>query len=672
MRRFQLAYVVATLIVPLSVEAQCSDGTPLPCRSQARVDTNAFVVLPFAVSGPPTAAFLGASMVDLFHMALDGVARIRVEYAPTNLRRLGQLSDPRDVGSATGVALEIGAGRVITGTVVALGSDVRIRAEVFDVLRSKRQFVVEGRATMDNVAAVVDSLAAAILARRLVPRAERDRINVGEYATKSAKALQAYLVARQHSRRGERRVASDSVKSALRLDPDFGLAYLLLHRIESAHNGITGMTAAAIEAAARQRSARFPERVRVKFDTLQEPGNRLQHLAKAQANVARFPDDPDMAFYLADQYFHHGLNLGEPSERVIAAFRRAIALDDQDPELLQHFETLMTEERDSTASWAVFKQCHAKAPDVCFDDIDLRALFRGEDPRKLASGSDSLYWGTAGNYLIRSAKWDPALGLALTDSFAQIQTATSRSPERRNNAYVVRSTVALARGQYELAWAFLDSATAAGTPRHGFWMLHNIVSGTHEKEVAAIPPLNRSNASNNLIGVAIRAWWSAVRQPADSAEQFLRLLETEGFGDRPLATAIATGLRGLVALRTADTAKAIDYLVRARPGSRHMIGAGRALFPAAALALLHAQIESARGNHARAKLYLADVYPNNDYPAFLGDAEELRAKVALALGDTATAKTHLKNVIGVWDKADPPLQPRVGAARATLARLENR
>lgn len=109
-------------------KGQCPDGTPGPCRGSVRPDTNVFVVMPFVVSGPASAQYLGGSMVDLLHMALDGVGRMRIENAPTTLRRLTQLRDPRDVETASSVALEVGAGRVIVGTVVALGSDVRIRA----------------------------------------------------------------------------------------------------------------------------------------------------------------------------------------------------------------------------------------------------------------------------------------------------------------------------------------------------------------------------------------------------------------------------------------------------------------------------------------------------------------------------------------------------------------
>ena len=671
MRRFLGTCVLLTVAGSPALEAQCPDGSPPPCRSLVRADTNAFVVIPFAVSGPAAVQYLGGSMVDLLQMALDGVGRMRIEYAPTNLRRLSQLSGSRDARAAASTALEMGAARVITGSVVVIGSDVRIRAEVFDALRNRTQFVVEGRATLDNLTVVVDSLASQILARRLVPPAERSRLSIGEYSTRSPTALQAYLVAQHHTRRGERRVAVDSVKAALRHDPHFGLAHYLLYRLEGAQNTITGLTQAAILRAALEHKERFPERVRLLLEDAASSllGDRVRALAQAEALAVRFPADGDVAYRLADTYFHAGLNMGEPYDRVIAAFRRALAFDDQDPELTQHFEVLMKEQGDSAAARAAWERCHTVAPTVCASDVQFRAIFRREDPLVLASGADSLAWDGPDNSMLRATPWDPAFGLAVTDSFAQIQSRPSRTRQRRASAYSRRSTVALARGQYDAAGAYLDTAASFGVPGPVpglLQMLHHIVTGAHGPEAQAV-----RISDPGFIQRSTRAWWAAARQPTDSVEPLLRELEAQPWPDSARGVAIATGLRGIVALRLGDTSRALDLLKRVR--SFHKGGiAGVIFMPGAALALALAQLEAAHGNPATARLYLADLYPLNDYTPFIGDVEELRARVTLALGDTAAAKTHLKNVIAVWGKADPPLQPRVAAARTLLARLEGR
>jgi tetratricopeptide (TPR) repeat protein len=666
MRRF-LASCALAVIPAVQALAQCPDGSPRPCRSTVRIDTNVFVVLPFAVSGPPSAQYLGPSMVDLLHMALDGVGRTRVEYAPTNLRRIAEFG-PAEARAASGVAVELGAGRVIGGTIVAIGSDIRIRADVFDAIRNRHQFSVEAKAKIENLTAVVDSLAASILARRLVPASERTPQKLAEYATRSPEALQLYLVARQLSRRGERRTLAESLKVALGHDPDFGLAYLLLWRTESAHAGITGVPRDSILSVIAARKSRFPERIRFMFDDARRSGDRLRNLSWAREAVARYPDDADAAFYLADAYFHDGLNLGESRDAVVAAFRRAIALDDQDPELLLHFATLLAEAGDSSGTKDFMERCLRRAPSVCGgDDLSFRAQFRREDPHRLATGPDSLFWGTLPNYILRGTPWDPTWGLALTDSFAQIQTSPSRTRNIRGAAYVVRSNVALARGQYDLAWSFLDSAkAAAGADYPNYVMLNSIVTGLRESEASAVRINPDAPVSNSQM--LVKTWWVVARQPLDSGLKYLKILETRAHPDST-AKAFVAGLHALVALRSADTNRALAMFTEMRPYNRPVTVPNRVVFPGTAMALRHAQVETARGNFAKAKLLLADVYPLNNYVPFIAEAEELRASVALALGDTSAARTHLRNVIAVWDKADPQLQPRVEASRAILARL---
>jgi TolB-like protein len=636
-----------------------------------RPDTNVFVVLPFAVRGPPSVEYLGQSMVDLLHMALDGVGRMRVEYAPTAIRRLSQLPDAQDARSAAGVALELGAGRLIGGTVVALGSDVRIHAEIFDAIRGRTQFAVDGRGDIANVTAMVDSLASAILARRLAPRSERRLLPTGEFATKSPAALQGYLVARQHWLRGERRPAVDSLRSALHHDPAFGRAHLLLLRIENAEGGITGLGGPAILKAALQHRDRYSDRIRLMLDiaSASMEGQRSRALAAARYAADRYPDDPDAAYHLADNGWHFGINMGEPPQRVIAAFRRALAFDDQDPELLGHLSGLMYDVGDSAGARAAGERCRAVAASICQKENSplFRAIFRREDPVIIASGADSLTFGGLSNTFVRFTPWDPARGLAITDSLARIQTQPSRVQGLRAQAYIVRSNVALARGQHEAAWAFLDSVVAAdGRQAPGYRLLTHIVTGTHPERVA---PPDRVNPTNVTL-LMVLAWWTAVRASPDSAETVFRQLEKLAWPDSAMGVAVATGLRGIIALRLGDTVRARDLLTRARSNHKRRTIPNRVILPGAGLALKLAELEAARGDFAAARLHLADVFPQNDYVPFIGDAEELRAKVALALADTVAAKTALRNVIAVWEKAEPHLQPRVAAARATLARLE--
>jgi hypothetical protein len=134
------------------------------------------------------------------------------------------------------------------------------------------------------------------------------------------------------------------------------------------------------------------------------------------------------------------------------------------------------------------------------------------------------------------------------------------------------------------------------------------------------------------------------------------------------------GFRGMLALRAGDTIQARRLFTRSlqNHGRRVTAGIDRILWPANAFVYELAAIQYAQRDYEGAKRTLADLYPPFDALPFVTPGEELKGMVFAALGDTATAMVALKNFIGLWDKADLPLQPRVAAARELLARLERK
>jgi tetratricopeptide (TPR) repeat protein len=671
--KHRLFGVLALCAAAQVVRGQLPNGSLAgPARANVRPDTNVFVVLPFTVSAPANLQYLGEGMVELLDMSLDGVGSMRIEAAPAARRRLslevanegGARSPAEGIRGARAIALEVGAGRVITGTVTALGSEVRIRAQVYDPINNRPQFTVETRADLKNVEAAVDSLASRILARRLVPANERTRLLAGEYETRSPSALQAFLVARHQWLRGERRVAAESLKSAIHQDSTFGRAYLLLARVSGAE-AIPGVPSQpAVVQAAIQHIAKYPERVRAELELAAANirQERLSSLRLAEILARRYPNDPDIAFRLADAQFHYGLNLGEPLDKVIRIFRRALAFEDVDPEAVDHFRVILEWAGDTTGAREVQRQCVARYGLCSEPDFEERA-YRGEELQRLLTGRDTAYLPLQAMHLL--SKDDPTRALAVIDGMASIQTGATRESQIRGSAYLLRSNVALARGQYERAWAFLDSARALDRGFLPYRFLTHLVTGTHPEGLPSLP------AQPGTDILLTQAWWAAVRQPPDSAENNLRKLETNRpWADSARAAATAVALRGILALRAGDTVRAIRLLTQARSNHKRNTAGNRMTMPGAWLGLKLAELEAARGDYAAARLNLADVFPATFYVPFIGDAEELRAKVALATGDTSAAKVALKKMIGVWENADAVLQPRVAAARATLAKLE--
>ena len=672
--QFRSLTVLALIAFSASAGAQRPDGSPVArstARANARPDTNVFLVLPFSVSAPADLQYLGEGIVDILHMTLDRVGSMRIENAPATRRQLtlemaSEIPAPSAsaIRSAASLARDIGAGRVMKGSIIALGSNVRIQAEVFDAVTNKPLFTAESRADVKNVDAAVDSLAARILARRMVPASERKRLATGEFETKSAGALQAFLIARQHWLRAERRIAADSLKSALHQDTTFGRAYLLLHRIAGAGGALGLPSTVAILKAALEHEAHYPERVRAELQLVvtQLQQQRVQAMALGQEMARRYPDDPDIAFRLADLYFHFGLNLGEPVDRAAAAFRRAFAFDDQDPELLNHAPSVFELAGDTVEARAIESRCQRLR--LCNPGGPVDRVYRGDDPQRTLIGPDSAFAGPNAFFALTSDR-DPGRVLAAYDTLGVIQGSPTHDRRLRATWYMVRAEVALARGQYERSWAFLDSAKALDLEIPARRYLNHLVAGIHG---ASLP--TRFDPSNTLLMLTV-GWWASVRASPDSAETILRQLENRQWPDSAIGAATATALRGILALRGGDTSRAIQLLTQARANHKRFT-ANRTATPGAWLAMKLAELEAARGNYAAARLNMLDMEPANFYVPFLGDAEELRARIALATGDTLTAKTSLKKMIAVWENADAVLQPRVAAARATLARLDNK
>jgi hypothetical protein len=236
----------------------------------------------------------------------------------------------------------------------------------------------------------------------------------------------------------------------------------------------------------------------------------------------------------------------------------------------------------------------------------------------------------------------------------------------------VRYNVALARGQHEKSWTFLDTAATvfpAGAAVSGYVVLHNIVTDSHRAEARAA--LARID-TRFFEPAATSAWYAAVRESPEESERAFTVLGARSWPDSIMADAIATGLRGVVALRQGDTVRARDLLFQSHANHKRRASPHRVLMPGVFLSLTMAQLEVARGNFEGARLALADIYPPHEGVPFLGDAEEVRAKVALALGDTAGALIAYRNIVSIWKDSDPVIQPRVAAAREAIARLEKR
>jgi serine/threonine-protein kinase len=304
--------------------------------SRQALDPNLLVVLPYRVtSDDPQLAVLREGMLDLMATYLTGEGGTLRAADPGTVmaawrRRVG--SDAGDLGEddARDLARALGAGRLLTGSIVESGPQLLIRGAVTRLDRPAEpvQAAVDG--PPDSLVPLITRFAGQVLARSSGVSAEAST----GLTTSALPALRAYLRGQSEYRHGRYDAAVNRYSEALESDSTFALAGVGLL---TAH-GWTGSAAQQIVDVA-QRAAwngrdRLSARDRALVTAVLGPGglspsDRRGFLAVREQTVTIAGDRAEAWYYLGDEYFHNGALLGydDALERAERALREAVARD---------------------------------------------------------------------------------------------------------------------------------------------------------------------------------------------------------------------------------------------------------------------------------------------------------------------------------------------------------
>ncbi len=217
-------------------------------------------------------------------------------------------------GEALQLAKRLGAGQLLTGSIVGTSERLVISATVVDVAigRTQQQATVDG--LHDSLPYLVDRLAGQLLALDAGLQSQR----LASLTSASLPAIRAYLAGRAAFRAGEDLAALGHFDRALKHDSAFALAGLGL---ASASNNVNGSQAER----GMKVAWRAKERLSWRDRTLLE----AEGLKGLQEAVKKIPDSPEAWMGLGAAYYHmgrlHGITDGD--ERALNAFMRALALD---------------------------------------------------------------------------------------------------------------------------------------------------------------------------------------------------------------------------------------------------------------------------------------------------------------------------------------------------------
>src|SRR5688572_21516973 len=288
-------------------------------------------VLPFTVQGAELDVWR-EGMVDLLSTNLDGVGGLRAIDSRTVLARWNEqvpAGQRADLATALEVGRSAGARYVLLGNAVALGSDVRLSAELYDVEGGERLGQGQAVGSPDSVLVLVDRLSIEIL-RAVLEGQEGDLpdVKLARATTTSLPALKAYLEGEVLFRRGDFEAAIPAYERAIEADSTFAMAnWRLATSYGWAETISSELGEGAIDRAVRH-ADRLPEHeaVLLRADFALTHGT-LDGIEPLEQEVRRRPDDVEGWYLLGETYWHLGNAALIPLAKTEETFARAVQLD---------------------------------------------------------------------------------------------------------------------------------------------------------------------------------------------------------------------------------------------------------------------------------------------------------------------------------------------------------
>jgi len=652
-----LAFAILFVAAGFSVLIQDRGRSFAP--DEALADTApGIAVLPFSVQGAGLDVWREGA-VDLIGSNLDGAAGLRAIDSRTLLARwreaVGEGEEP-DLATSLEVARRTGARYALVGSAVALGRDLRLTADIYELTggRSLGQAQVQG--SPDSVYMLVDQLSIEALQTILGGKAkDLPRVELARVTTASLPALKAYLEGEVLFRKADWTGAISAYQEAVEADSTFALAW---RRVAESIGWLSpedrpgGLVEAAHEAA--RWSAHLPERESVLVLAYRAyVMGSMTMVEPLKAAARRYPDDPELLHLLAEHYVHaEGQLLVDPAETE-RTLERTLELDPTFAPPYQH-----------AIEYAFFRADSARALDLL---STFERLVGDTSEARFYRLAATLAWGSPSERSTALAAIDtlpareiPPCHMFAAPRFADLQLACAHATIENGGSAIPLFWASLGTGKIETFHEALRAGRGFG-PSFEVATLDYLrqrdlpIDGDRLREAAT------SNDENLTLFFA-----------AALAAQEGRIDEVSAF--REIAGAFRDSLvaegDSLRAGRTEGVLRTIEGYVALQRGERER-----------ALALL---VEGQRE--------LTLTAPNNmirwtiaDLLVDLGRPEEAipyyrsfrfdpfavveLGKIYEGLGRVDQAKEQYETALAHWRDADPVLAPRVAEVRQRLAGL---
>jgi tetratricopeptide (TPR) repeat protein len=618
-------------------------------------------ILPFHVNDQELAGWR-EGLVDLLGKNLDGAAGLRAIDSRTVLARWREQvpeGQDADLSTALGVARETGGRYALVGSVVSIGPNMRVFADVYDLEDGEElgQDQVEG--SPDSIFGLIDQLSIAVLKRILADGggSQLPRVDLASVTTTSVPALKAFLEGEALARRSDFERAIPAFETALAADSTFALAAFRLGQAYGWIEGLEDEVADSLYLLASRFADRLPPRDRDALATaLAYTRAAPDATDRARALTEKYPDDPHAWYLLGDVYFHLPYQALVSRKEAADAFSRATRLDPAYTPAYIHLIDIAFTYADSARLTELIPRYDSLAPGTTYDrryEIAFQLAFGAPVNRRRARVAlDSLPVDDAGPIvsMLRHPRFldlQAELGLPMLER-------PDTPPDKRAQA-IFNS---IQRGKLREAETLLVDPTIPVDPRvHAAMMLAAIDAPVSEGLYARIyEGWMESQDMRGFGGIHLaieEKRWNDYEAGLSGAGRIAAQLEAAG--DSATAQEIEQAvdvLRGRAAMVRGQDEEALEILENTYRKSGIPL-----VLPW--IAELHVEA----GRPEMAVRYLETFGPD----AWIG----LRlAPLYAELGEREKAIEAYRWVTLAWDEADTILQPEVARARSAIAGLE--
>ena len=320
-RRFPALAGIIALCVALAVSGGWWFVRRLPARPPP--SESMVAVLPPAISTPDSAlSHLARDLAFTLAPNLTGAGDIRAVDPEAVVARLGGAmarSRPGDLQ----LGRSLGAGRVVRGSLVRVGTEVRWD---LDLLSSESgNLIAQATVTAlpESLRAFTDTATRSLL-RQIWLRGQPPSPSLdAAVKTRSIPALKAFLTGEGRIEKGDWGEAAEAYNDAVAADSSFWLAYWRLWYTRAWGADVDTTLFAAV----RAHRAELPDRERLLIESCTCVADSLQTAIRlAQQVTTRFPDDWFAWLYLGDFLVHTAPVLGYTAADARAALEHALAL----------------------------------------------------------------------------------------------------------------------------------------------------------------------------------------------------------------------------------------------------------------------------------------------------------------------------------------------------------